>query len=526
MSRAGKFIPGGTGRKTGAIGTRTGPIRAPTPADAAAGAPAKDGKKLFPKGSSLIKPVAKGQRIPILVMSALVACLLVSFAWYEFGLRPLQEQTKAAQQQLADAQAAEKKAQDDLLKQQAAQQQAAAAARATVTIDSKPQGATVTIGNSHQKTPANFTDVIPGKITVTIQADGYEDYTKDENVTSDKPTDLGVIELVQKMGNLTVTTSETDATYTMTGPGGYTHDGQLPDKFQNLPVGDYQLTATLHDWTLPPLTISIHDRDNLQKEIKFPFASVTITSVPPGAILRNGHTVIGPTPASINHLRPGTLNLSVDLPPYTIQRFSLPVPDAGNITKSVTLTMDKDFIGACGMPMVWIPDGSFWAGKYEVRQGEFEAVAGYNPSTFRRPNRPVETISWEAAVAFCDKLNQYERKAGKLPAGYHYSLPTESQWSQFSADADINQAVMSRAASLSSTLDTGSSEPNKYGLYDTLGNVWEWCLDSFDDRGNHSLRGGSWLSSPDNFPNAETRSAGAPKYSDRFTGFRVVLVPN
>jgi formylglycine-generating enzyme required for sulfatase activity len=85
---------------------------------------------------------------------------------------------------------------------------------------------------------------------------------------------------------------------------------------------------------------------------------------------------------------------------------------------------------------------------------------------------------------------------------------------------------MSRSTTLSSTQDVGSSEPNKYGLYDTLGNVWEWCADAFDDRGDHSLRGGSWLSSMENFPNAETRSAGGPKYSDRFIGFRVVLVPN
>ena len=56
--------------------------------------------------------------------------------------------------------------------------------------------------------------------------------------------------------------------------------------------------------------------------------------------------------------------------------------------------------------------------------------------------------------------------------------------------------------------------------------MWEWCLDEFDDKGDHSLRGGCWLSSTTDFPNAETRNAGGPKYADKFTGFRVVLVPN
>lgn len=129
-------------------------------------------------------------------------------------------------------------------------------------------------------------------------------------------------------------------------------------------------------------------------------------------------------------------------------------------------------------------------------------------------------------MAFCDALNQYEKKAGKLPAGYHYTLPKESQWETFSADADINQAATSRATTLTATQDVGYSEPNKYGLYDTIGNVWEWCLDNYDATGDHTLRGGCWLSSTADFPNSETRQAGGATYADKFTGFRVVLVPN
>jgi formylglycine-generating enzyme required for sulfatase activity len=218
------------------------------------------------------------------------------------------------------------------------------------------------------------------------------------------------------------------------------------------------------------------------------------------------------------------MHLSVDLPPYTLQFVDVDLPNAGEVTKTVTLARDKDFIAACGMPMIWVPAGNFWSAKYPMMQNEFELVAKYNPSFFRNANRPVETISWDNASAFCDKLTDYEREAGKLPAGYKYSLPTESQWSMLSADADIDQAATSRVNPLSSTQDVGYSEPNKYGIYDSLGNVWEWCLDA-DDQGNHSLRGGTWLSSSDNFPSADTRTFGTPKNADRFTGFRVVLVP-
>ena len=461
-------------------------------------------------------------------MSAVVCCLLVSFAWYEFAVVPVQRQMAAAQQQVAAA----KKQYDDAMKAQAdkdkALAQQAAAVHATLIVNSDPPGATVTVGGISKQTPATYNDLIPGKVTVGVHADGYNDYQKEVTVQKDVPLDLGIITLEKKVGSVSFTSPQVGAQYTLTGPNNYSHDGTLPlaEKLDNLPVGDYQLTVSQDDWKLPPINFTLHDQEQLQKEIKFPYASLTVTSTPSGAVVREGHTVMGQTPLTLPQLRPGDLNLSVDLPPYTLQRITIHLPDATTITQAVKLVQDKDFIAACGMPMVWVPDGPFWAGKYQVRQKEFEEVANYNPSTFRRPMRPVETISWEAATAFCDKLNQYERKAGKLPAGYHYALPTESQWSIFSADADIDLAPMSRSATLSSTVDAGASEPNKYGIYDTLGNVWEWCSDAYDDKGDHTMRGGCWLSSPSNFPSADTRSAGAPKYADKFTGFRVVLLPD
>ncbi|MCE0483372.1 MAG: SUMF1/EgtB/PvdO family nonheme iron enzyme [Methylacidiphilales bacterium] len=529
MSRAGKFIPGGANKSAGETpvgGGRTGPIRAPAPAGAAPEPSGGGSKRPFGKGSSLVKPVPKNRRLPIVIMSGMVCCLLVSFAWYEFAVLPAQRDAQAARQAVADAQAkaaadlaAEKQHEAELLKQQNS-------ARATLTVDSNPTGASVIIGEFHLKTPAIFNALTPGKISVVIQADGYEDYHQDLSVTADKPTDLGTVQLVAKVGAISLSSPQSNVSYSITGPNDYSHQGQLPDKLDGLPTGDYQLTAWQEDWKLAPMTLTLHDQEKLQKEIKFPYANVAITSTPSGATIRDGRNILGRTPLTLNNVRPGDLHISVDLPPNTTQRFLLHVPENGNINKSVALQQDKDFIAACGMPMVWVPDGGFWAGKYDVRQAEFETVAGYNPSTFRRSTRPIETISWDAANAFCDKLNQFEHKAGKLPDGFHYALPTESQWETFSADADIDQAPMSRnGMTLSSTQDAGASEANKYGIYDTLGNVWEWCQDAYDDKGDHSLRGGSWLSSPENFPGPDTRNAGGPKYADRFTGFRVVLVP-
>src|SRR5450631_1824056 len=85
MSRAGKFIPGGGSSKA----KRTGPIRAPD-ASAPAADPAHPStaivKKTFGKG--LVKPVAKGIRLPIAIMSALICCLLISAGWYFMAYQP------------------------------------------------------------------------------------------------------------------------------------------------------------------------------------------------------------------------------------------------------------------------------------------------------------------------------------------------------------------------------------------------------------------------------------------------------
>src|SRR5271155_4161969 len=98
MSRPGKFVPGGGGNRP-----RTGPIRAPDPGAPSADpkAPAGSGsKKPFVKGS-LVRPVAKGLRLPIAIMSAFVCCLLVSAGWYFLAYMPAIRQKAADEAQIA-----------------------------------------------------------------------------------------------------------------------------------------------------------------------------------------------------------------------------------------------------------------------------------------------------------------------------------------------------------------------------------------------------------------------------------------
>jgi formylglycine-generating enzyme required for sulfatase activity len=172
-----------------------------------------------------------------------------------------------------------------------------------------------------------------------------------------------------------------------------------------------------------------------------------------------------------------------------------------------------------------------WAGKYEVTQGAYRKVMHVNPSVFRGWQRPVDSVSWQDAVAFCRTLTAMEKKAKELPEGYAYTLPTEAQWEMLVGDALLKDAVMSLNGNYrSSTSPVGSLGPNKFGLYDMRGNVWEWCLDSHDPGSYHVLRGGAWDTRLEPNSRVDFRwyvnvHPGAPGEKKNDFGFRVLLEP-
>jgi formylglycine-generating enzyme required for sulfatase activity len=186
------------------------------------------------------------------------------------------------------------------------------------------------------------------------------------------------------------------------------------------------------------------------------------------------------------------------------------------------------------MEMVWVPAG-YWVGKYEVTQTEYKKVMGSNPSAFNVPGkvegarRPVENVSWDNAMAFCKKLTEIERAAGRLPEGnWQYSLPTEKQWEYFVANADLENAVHSRKSG-ESTAEVGSKKPNNLGLYDVRGNVSEWCLDPYDvDPTKRVCRGGGGVAGgkyPENI-GVGYRHYDLPIMIYTTLGFRCVVVPS
>ncbi|HTE31358.1 MAG TPA: formylglycine-generating enzyme family protein, partial [Chryseolinea sp.] len=125
----------------------------------------------------------------------------------------------------------------------------------------------------------------------------------------------------------------------------------------------------------------------------------------------------------------------------------------------------------------------YYIGKYEVTQGQWKKVMGSNPSTFKSDDTddlPVESITWDQAQAFVAALNKMEKTR-------RYRLPTEFEWeyaARSGRTGDIPWPEIQKSANLNkkTTLRVGEMAPNAWGLYDVLGNVWEWVEDYYNEK--------------------------------------------
>ena len=210
-------------------------------------------------------------------------------------------------------------------------------------------------------------------------------------------------------------------------------------------------------------------------------------------------------------------------------------------------------------PQHQVTISSFYMGKTEVTQKEYQEIMGKNPSKYKGDNRPVEKVSWFDAIEYCNRSSQRERLTpayaisgsgnnrtvtwDKNANGYR--LPTEAEW-EYACRAGTITAYNTGATfsantgwyienSDMGTHPTGQKPANAWGLYDMHGNVLEWCWDWWnadyasgsqtDPSGPASgtqrvARGGHWLSYPA-LTRSASRRADTPNSSYDYHGFRI-----
>jgi formylglycine-generating enzyme required for sulfatase activity len=245
-------------------------------------------------------------------------------------------------------------------------------------------------------------------------------------------------------------------------------------------------------------------------------------------------------------------------------------------------TLLPEIVNSLGLKLVLVPRGSFWMGDrgrqrqaevsrdfylgaFPVTQAQWYAVMGNKPSYFSRGGGgaddvkglydadlmqfPVEQVSWEDAQEFLKRLNAREKQGG-----FAYRLPTEAEWEYACRGGLTSQSdcafdfYLARPANdlsseqanfdgrkpggnaaqgkyLARTSKVGSYQPNRLGLYDMHGNVWEWCEDPFEAGGSaRVLRGGSWHDYG-TYCRASHRHRREPSFRNIYLGFRLAAVP-
>ena len=156
-------------------------------------------------------------------------------------------------------------------------------------------------------------------------------------------------------------------------------------------------------------------------------------------------------------------------------------------------------------------------------------------------------VSWHEAMEFCEKMNKY------APPGWQFTLPTETQWEfaacggnksrgyKYSGSDNLDSVLWYNKNSGNTNHEVGGQSANELGLYDMTGNVWEWCLDNYQNDSSNTkaeftrayrdsdgscrvIRGGSWR-----YIARRCRSAyrynGQPANRNYYLGFRLALVP-
>ena len=253
-----------------------------------------------------------------------------------------------------------------------------------------------------------------------------------------------------------------------------------------------------------------------------------------------------------------------------------------------SVELPKPTDGPLGMKFVPLPKATFYMGwgddsfrpekrvkteikkdfeiaAHTVTQEQWQKVMGNNPSWFSRNGAgkdkvkqipdadlklfPVESVSWDDTQEFIEKLNKKE--AGR---GYVYRLPSEAEWeyacrggatseeecsyyfyfdkptndlsskqANFNGDKSFDKA--DKGPDLERPSKVGSYAPNKLGLYDMHGNVWQWCADFLEPRASLRVyRGGSWFNGA-GFCRAASRDRSAPVRRLNFLGFRLARGP-
>ena len=353
----------------------------------------------------------------------------------------------------------------------------------------------------------------------------------------------------------------------------------------SLVEGEHKLTARYRTWPEQTLTVMAGPEQPLGVPFVFPTGSVRFSSAPTGAEVYLGEKricVCEPS-AVVEDVEPGEIHYTFKmegLPPKEVVVKVEPgklVLASGRFDEKPRPRRGEPWENSLGMKFV--PVGDVLVSIWVTRKRDYEVFSENTgrPALAidfaRNENHPAVRVDWHDANAFCEWLTKHEITAGKLDEGQQYRLPTDTEWSRSVgmadeggttpqqrdnvnrdlpwegrvwpppprsgnfADTDYrrapgakrNEFIADYTDGYPRTSPVGEFPPNKLGLYDMAGNVWQWINDSYNGGTQKKdwgvLRGGSWLTSKREELRLGYRNVVSREERDVQFGFRVVLVP-
>ena len=355
-------------------------------------------------------------------------------------------------------------------------------------------------------------------------------------------------------------------------------EGKAPLTLE-LPAGSYELAARYLSWPESRQTVAVQRGENPPIEFAFHNGSVKITSAPGGATVLSNGMELGRTPLPIDEVQPGPVTYELRLAGYKPAFVTGTVAPRGQTFLAARLEMKRSPEAGKpwqnGLGMKFVPDGAIYFSIWDTRVADYDvfcAATGLvckKPDFQQSPADPVVLVSWNDAEAFCKWLTQKEVQEGTLEEGQYYRLPTDIEWSAAdglppeegatpeerdgklhgvypwgevwppppgsgnfadkSAGRRGGKIIEGYNDGWTATSPAGSFPPNRLGLYDMSGNVWQWVEDGYrEGAGNPRdwgvLRGGSWGTSSRSELESSYRNVMDRNYRDVIYGFRCVLV--
>ena len=449
--------------------------------------------------------------------------------------------------------------------------------KGTLAISVEPPGAAqfelLDAGNPirHGPLPATLTDIPTGSYEVVAHRGGL---SVRQTVGIERERGASVA-LAFTPGRVAVSSDPAGAEILVDG----VPEGKAPLTVE-LPAGPHEFLARYRNWPESRRSVAVRRGENPPVGFAFHNGSVKITSAPGGAtVLRNGSD-LGRTPLPIYEVEPGPVKYELILAGYKPALVTGTVASGGQTFLAARLEMrrspepGKPWQNSLGMK--FIPFGSIFFAVWDTRVSDYDAFCAATGRVCKKPDfqqgpaHPAVLVSWNDAEAFCNWLTQKEIQDGTLEEGQSYRLPTDAEWSaadglppEGGATPEERDGKMRgiypwgdawppppgsgnfadksaghRGGTIidgyndgwTATSPTGSFAPNRLGLFDMSGNVWQWVKDGYRGGAANArdwgvLRGGSWGTSSRSELESCYRNVVDRNDRDVIYGFRCVLVP-